>query len=46
MEWAKGEDLFFVRVRGESMMPNPLDGDYLLMRRQALWRMRHRCRLD
>jgi len=34
-EWAKGEELFFVRVRGESMMPTLWDGDYLLMRRQA-----------
>ena len=34
-EWAKGEELFFVRVKGESMMPTLWDGDYLLMRRQA-----------
>jgi SOS-response transcriptional repressor LexA len=34
-EWAKGEKLFFVRVRSESMMPTLWDGDYLLMRRQA-----------
>jgi repressor LexA len=34
-EWATGEELFFVRVKGESMMPTLWDGDYLLMRRQA-----------
>ena len=34
-EWAKGEELFCVRVKGESMMPTLWDGDYLLMRRQA-----------
>ena len=34
-EWAKGEELFCVRVQGESMMPTLWDGDYLLIRRQA-----------
>jgi repressor LexA len=34
-EWAKGEELFCVRVKGESMMPTLWDGDYLLIRRQA-----------
>jgi repressor LexA len=34
-EWAKGEELFFVRVQGESMMPTLCDGDYLLLRRQS-----------
>jgi repressor LexA len=34
-EWAKGEELFCMRVKGESMMPTLLDGDYLLIRRQA-----------
>jgi repressor LexA len=33
--WAKGEELFFVRVQGESIMPTLGDGDYLLIRRQA-----------
>ena len=34
-EWAKGEELFIVRVRGDSMVPTLWDGDYLLVRRQA-----------
>ena len=34
-EWAKGEELFCVRVKGESMIPTLWDGDYLLIRRQA-----------
>jgi repressor LexA len=34
-DWAKGEELFCVRVKGESMMPTLWDGDYLLIRRQA-----------
>jgi repressor LexA len=34
-EWAKGEEIFCVRVKGESMMPTLWDGDYLLIRRQA-----------
>jgi repressor LexA len=33
-EWAQGEELVFVRVKGKSMMPTLWDGDYLLMRRQ------------
>jgi repressor LexA len=32
--WAKGEDLFFLRVQGEGMVPTLHDGDYLLVRRQ------------
>jgi repressor LexA len=34
-DWAKGEELFCVRVKGESMLPTLWDGDYLLIRRQA-----------
>jgi repressor LexA len=34
-EWAKGEELFFLRVRGVSMEPSLWEGDYLLVRRQA-----------
>jgi repressor LexA len=33
--WAKGEELFCVRVRGQSMLPTLCEGDYLLVRRQA-----------
>jgi repressor LexA len=34
--WAKGEELFCVRVRGQSMLPTLCEGDYLLVRRQAV----------
>jgi SOS-response transcriptional repressor LexA len=34
-EWAKGEERFCVRVKGESMEPTLWDEDSLLMRRQA-----------
>jgi repressor LexA len=33
-EWAKGEELFIVRVRGNSMVATLWEGDYLLVRRQ------------
>jgi repressor LexA len=33
--WATGEDIFCLRVRGESMLPTLSEGDYLLVRRQA-----------
>jgi SOS-response transcriptional repressor LexA len=33
--WAKGEELFFVRLQGEGMMPTFWDGDHLPLRRQA-----------
>ena len=34
-EWAKGEEVFCLRVRGDSMAPTLWEGDYLLVRRQA-----------
>jgi repressor LexA len=33
-EWVKGEELFVVRVRGDSTVPTLWEGDYLLVRRQ------------
>jgi repressor LexA len=33
-EWAKGEDVFLLRVRGESMRPYILPGDQVIVRRQ------------
>jgi repressor LexA len=33
-EWARGEDVFLLRVRGESMSPYILPGDQVIVRRQ------------
>ena len=34
-EWARGEDVFLLRVRGESMSPYILPGDQVIVRRQG-----------
>jgi len=34
-EWARGEEVFFLRVRGDSMAPFILEGDLVLVRSQT-----------
>jgi repressor LexA len=34
-EWARGEEVFFLRVKGDSMAPFILEGDLVLVRSQA-----------
>ena len=33
-DWAKGEEVFFLRVKGDSMAPFILEGDFVLVRSQ------------